>query len=73
MVVENRFSSQYAPAREERQVFIISYNRKKQNERKLEEIRARARGHSVLLSRIVPKSPRYAPACLESLIILALQ
>ena len=26
-------SDQYAPAREERQFFIISYNRKKQNER----------------------------------------
>ena len=33
MVVENWFSAQYAPAREERQFFIISYNRKKQNER----------------------------------------
>jgi len=28
-----RLADQYAPAREERQVFIISYNRKKQNER----------------------------------------
>ena len=31
---------------------------------KIGEIRARARGHSVLLSRIVPKSPRYAPDCI---------
>ncbi len=41
MVVENWFSAQYAPAREEHPFFIISYNRKKQNERQKSDRYAR--------------------------------
>ena len=46
-----QLSDQYAPAREERQFFIISYNRKKQNERQnRRDTRARSDCHKIIVS-----------------------